>query len=198
MSARPKSGRDQRICVAQIGAAHGLKGEMRLWSFTQHPAAFAGYGPLESEDGTRRFEIESLRPAKDHFVGRLRGVNDRNAAEALRNLKLYVAREKLPQTEDDTFYHADLIGLAAVTTNGEPYGEIVAVQNFGAGDILEIRRGGETLMLPFTESAVPQIDIAAGRVVVAPPVDIIGDGAPDSESSPPLRGRSAPKAPGGG
>jgi 16S rRNA processing protein RimM len=182
---RPKK-QNARICVAQIGAAHGLKGEVRLWSFTQDPAAFAQYGALESEDGTRGFEIESLRAAKDHFVGRLRGVNDRNAAQALRNLKLYVAREKLPQTEDrDTFYHADLIGLAAVTTDGEPYGEIVAVQNFGAGDILEIRRGGETLMLPFTEAAVPQIDIAGGRVVVDPPVEVIGDEANDSSSSRP-------------
>jgi len=185
--------------VAQIGAAHGLKGEVRLWSFTQDPAAFAGYGPFEREDGTRRFEIENLRTAKDHFVGRLHGVNDRNAAEALRNLKLYVGREKLPQTEDrDTFYHADLIGLAAVTTDGEPYGEIVAVHNFGAGDILEIRRGGETLMLPFTDAVVPQIDIENGKVVVDPPVDIIGDDALDPESPSPLRGRSAPKAPGGG
>jgi len=186
MNARPKGGRDQRVCVAQIGAAHGLKGEVRLWSFTEDPAAFAGYGPLESEDGKRSFEIESLRAAKDHFVGRLRGGNDRNDAESLRNLKLYVAREKLPQTEDgETFYHADLIGLAAVTADGEPYGEIVAVQNFGAGDILEIRRGGEMVMLPFTETVVPQIDIAGGKVVVDPPVEVTGEEADDSSSSRP-------------
>lgn len=183
MTARPRSGREGRVCVAQIGAAHGLKGEVRLWSFTEDPAAFLSYGPLESEDGKRAFEIENLRAAKDHFVGRIRGVADRNAAEALRNLKLYVDRGALPEAEDgETFYHADLIGLAAVTKDGAHFGEIVAVHNFGAGDILEIRRGGETLMLPFTETAVPQIDIAAGNIVVDPPAEIVArEGAEDEQ-----------------
>ena len=101
-----------RICVAQIGAAHGIRGEVRLRSFTQDPQAFMSYGPLESEDGARRFEIEALRPAKDHFVARLKGIADRNAAERLTNLKLYVTRDRLPPVADDeTFYHADLSGL---------------------------------------------------------------------------------------
>jgi 16S rRNA processing protein RimM len=160
-----------RICVAQIGAAHGLRGEVRLRSFTEDPAAVTGYGPLESEDGTRRFEIEALRPAKDHFVARLAGVADRDAAEKLTNLKLYVPRDRLPPVEDDgTFYHADLVGLAAVTPNGAALGTVTAILNFGAGDLVEIKPvgGGEPLMVPFTDTTVPEIDIAAGRMVVVP------------------------------
>ena len=160
-----------RICVAQIGAAHGIRGEVRLRSFTEEPMAVMAYGPLESEDGTRRFTIEALRPAKDHFVARLAGVADRDAAEKLVNIKLYVARDKLPPIEDgETFYHADLVGLAAVTPDGTPLGTVTAILNFGAGDLVEIKPqgGGEPLMVPFTEAAVPEIDIAAGHMVVVP------------------------------
>lgn len=174
MAARPKSGRENRVCVAQIGAAHGLKGEVRLWSFTEDPLAVGTYGPLESEDGARQFEIEALRPAKDHFVAKFSGVNDRAAAEILRNVELYVPRERLPATDDGTFYHADLIGLSAVTRSGEALGEVIAVHGFGAGDILEVRLAdGATLMLPFTEQVVPEIDIAAGRILVDPPEDAV-------------------------
>jgi 16S rRNA processing protein RimM len=164
-----------RICVAQIGAAHGIRGEVRLRSFTQDPLAVTAYGPLESEDGTRRFTIEALRPAKDHFVARLSGVADREAAEKLTNLKLYVARDRLPPIEDDeTFYHADLVGLAAVTPEGTALGTVTAVLNFGAGDMIEIRPqgGGEPLMVPFTDANVPEVDIAAGRVVVVPLTEV--------------------------
>jgi len=160
-----------RICVAQIGAAHGIRGEVRLRSFTQDPMAITAYGPLESEDGTRRFEIEALRPAKDHFVARLAGVPDRDAAEKLTNIKLYVSRDRLPPIEDDgTFYHADLIGLAAVTPDGAALGTVTAIHNFGAGDLVEIKPagGGEAMMVPFTDAAVPEIDVAAGRIVVVP------------------------------
>jgi 16S rRNA processing protein RimM len=160
-----------RICVAQIGAAHGLRGEVRLRSFTENPMAVASYGALESEDGARRFEIEALRPAKDHFVVRLAGVNDRTAAERLTNLKLYVPRDRLPPPEDaDTFYCADLIGLAAVGADGATLGTVTAVHNFGAGDLVEIAPsgGGEPLLVPFTTAAVPAIDMAARRIVVVP------------------------------
>jgi 16S rRNA processing protein RimM len=160
-----------RICVAQIGAAHGLRGEVRLRSFTEDPMAITAYGPLESEDGTRRFEIEAMRPAKDHFVARLKGVPDRDAAEKLTNLRLFVPRDRLPPIEDDeTFYHADLVGLAAVTPEGAPLGKVTAILNFGAGDLVEIKPegGGEPLMVPFTDAAVPEIDISAGRIVVVP------------------------------
>jgi 16S rRNA processing protein RimM len=162
----------ERICVAQIGAAHGIRGEVRLRSFTEDPAAVASYGPLESEDGVQHFEIEALRPAKDHFVARLVGIGDRNAAEKLTNLKLYVPRDRLPPTGDaDTFYQSDLIGLAAVTKDGNALGIVKAVHNFGAGDIIEIAPagGGEPLMVPFTADAVPSVDIDGRRIVVVPP-----------------------------
>ena len=158
-----------RICVAQIGAAHGIRGEVRLRSFTGEPTAIASYGPLESEDGTRRFTIETLRPAKDHFVARLAGISDRNAAEQLTNLRLYVARDRLPPAGDGEFYHADLVGLAAVTPDGAALGTVTAVHNFGAGDVIEIKpASGEALLVPFTDAAVPEIDLAAGRMVVVP------------------------------
>jgi 16S rRNA processing protein RimM len=163
-----------RICVAQIGAAHGIRGEVRLRSFTEDPAAVTSYGPLESEDGRQRFTIEALRPAKDHFVARVAGVADRNAAEKLVNVRLYIARDKLPPIgEDDTFYHADLVGLAAVTRSGESLGTVAAIHNFGAGDVVEIKpASGDPMMLPFTETAVPEIDLKAGRIVVVPPAEI--------------------------
>src|SRR5271154_3643685 len=130
------------VCLGQIGAAPGVRGEFRLRSFTAEPQAIANYGPLESEDG-RVLEIESLRPAKDHFVARFSGIADRNAAERLANIKLYVPRDRLPAPHAaDEFYHADLIGLAAVDAAGRPIGTVVAVHNFGAGDLIEVRLGG--------------------------------------------------------
>ena len=160
-----------RICVAQIGAAHGLRGEVRLRSFTENPSTVTAYGPFESEDGKQRIEIEALRPAKDGFVARLKGVADRNAAERLTNIKLYVPRDRLPPVEDDnTFYHADLVGLAAVTPDGAAFGTVKAIHNFGAGDLIEIARSdGDVLMLPFTDAAVPTVDLKTGRIVVVPP-----------------------------
>src|SRR3954454_5408714 len=161
-----------RVCIAQIGAAHGVRGEVRLKPFTEDPLSVTRYGALEAEDG-RRFEIEAARPAKDMLVVRLKGVADRSAAEALTNLRLYVGREKLPQPEADEFYHADLVGLSAETASGEAFGVVKAVHNFGAGDLLEIEpaAGGATLMLPFTETTVPAIDLGGRKLVVAPPAE---------------------------
>ena len=161
----------ERICVAQIGGAHGIRGEVKLKSFTADPLAVKDYGALESEDGAASFEIEALRPAKGYLVARLRGVRDRNAAEQLTNLRLFVPRERLPPPAADEFYHADLIGLAAVTAAGVEVGTVVAVHNFGAGDILELRppAGGTTIMFPFNDAFVPRIDIAGGRIVIEPP-----------------------------
>jgi 16S rRNA processing protein RimM len=163
-----------RICVARIGAAHGVRGEVKLWSFTEDPAAVAHYGPLETQDGTRCFEIEALRAAKDHFVARIAGVNDRDAAEKLRNIELYIPRARLPKIEEaDTFYHADLVGLDAVAPDGTRVGTVHALHNFGAGDIIEIAPagGGDPLMLPFNETTVPKIDVAARQIVVVPPAE---------------------------
>jgi len=166
-----------RVCLGQIGAAHGVRGEVRLHSFTAEPGAITDYGPLEAEDG-RVFEIEAMRTAKDHFVVRIKGVRDRDAAAALTNTKLYVPRERLPQTDEpDEFYHADLIGLAVVNRTGDALGTIVAVHNFGAGDLLEVRHGanGRTELVPFDTTHVPDVDVSAGRVVIDPPHGLFKD-----------------------
>jgi 16S rRNA processing protein RimM len=174
---------DKRICVARIGAAHGTTGEVRLWSFTADPPAAATYGALTTLDG-RPIEIESLRRAKGFFIARIKGVSDRNGAERLRNLDLFVARECLPPPATDEFYYADLIGLAAEDTGGSRIGTVVAVHDFGAGDLLEIAPGGggETMLLPFTAAVVPKVDIAAGRIVIDRPAEIDTDGADKASS----------------
>ncbi len=164
---------DGRICLGQIGAPHGVRGEVRLRSFTANPDAITGYGPLETEDG-HVVKIESLRPAKDHFVARLAGVSDRDAAERMTNVKLYVPRERLPAPESaDEFYYADLIGLAVVDGSGNDLGTVLAIHNFGAGDLVEIKpaNGGVTKLLPFNEATVPVVDLAAGRLIVEPPAE---------------------------
>ena len=164
----------ERICVARIGAAHGIKGEVKLWSFTADPAAVADYGPLESEDGAQRFEIEALRPAKDHLVARLSGVRDRDAAQRLTNMRLFVARERLPAPEPEEFYDADLIGLRVEGRDGAALATIVGIHDFGAGDLLELRPlgGGGTVLMPFNAQTVPVVDIAGGRIVLDPPQDL--------------------------
>jgi 16S rRNA processing protein RimM len=163
-----------RICLGQIGAAHGVRGEVRLQSFTSDPQAIASYGPLQTADG-RSFEIESLRPAKKYFVARLAGIRDRNAAAQLANQKLYVPRERLPApAQADEFYYADLIGLAVVDRSGAPLGTVVAIHNFGAGDLIEVGsdRGGDSRLVPFDELNVPAIDVVAGWIVVDPPLGL--------------------------
>ena len=157
--------------MAQIGAPHGVRGEVRLWPFTADPMALRDYGALESEDGAQRFEIEALRPAKNHLVVRLRGIVDRNAAEQLTNTKLFVPRSRLPAPEADEFYHADLIGLPVFDTNDQQLGTVTAVLNFGAGDLLEVQpaAGGATVLLTFTQAVVRVVDMAARRIVADPP-----------------------------
>ena len=161
-----------RILLATIGAAHGIKGEVRVKSFTADPAALGAYGPLSGADG-RVFEVERVRPGKGVVVAKFRGVDDRNAAEALNGLSLFIGRDALPAPQEDEFYHADLIGLDAFDAAGEPLGAVVGVHNFGAGDILEIApRRGRPLLVPFTKATVPDIDLTGGRLVVAPPEEI--------------------------
>lgn len=169
---------DQRVCVARIGAAQGVRGEVRLWSFTADPLAVAGYGPLESTGG-ERFEIASLRAAKDCLIARFAGVDDRSTAERLVNVELFVPRALLPDLADaDEFYHADLVGLTAVDAGGKALGTVIAVQNFGAGDLIEVTPtgGGETVLLPFTKAVVPVVDLAAGHIMVEPPAGLFDSG----------------------
>ena len=161
------------ICVARIGAAHGVRGAVKLWTFTEDPLALQQYGPLMTKDGARQFEVTHVREAKDHLVATLKGVATREDAERLNGIELYIAREKLPETDEDEYYHADLIGLAAVNAANEPIGRVLAIHNFGAGDIIEIAPvQGPTLLLPFTNAVVPTVDIAGGRVVIELPREI--------------------------
>jgi 16S rRNA processing protein RimM len=164
------------VCVARIGAAHGVRGAVKLWTFTEEPLAVQSYGPLMTKDGARQFEIADVREGKDHLVATFKGVATRNDAEKLNGIELYVPREKLPDTDDDEYYHADLIGLAAVNAADEPLGRVVAIHNFGAGDIIEIAPPkGATMLLPFTNAVVPTVDIAGGRVVIELPQEIEGE-----------------------
>jgi 16S rRNA processing protein RimM len=164
------------ICIARIGAAHGVRGAVKLWTFTEDPLAVKTYGPLVTKDGTRSFEVATAREANGHLVATLKGIATREDAERLNGLELYVAREKLPATDQDEYYHADLIGLDAVTLTNEPLGRVIAIHNFGAGDIIEIAPpNGATLLLPFTNAVVPTVDLAAGHVVIELPSEIEGD-----------------------
>ena len=159
----------ERVVVAAVAGAFGVRGEVRLKSFTADPGAVAGYGALEAPDG-RRFEVTLDRPVKGGFAARLSGVSTREQAEALRGTRLTVPRERLPALPDDEFYHADLVGLPVHDPGGAEIGRVRAVLEFGAGDILEIALpDGRTAMLPFTREAVPTVDLAAGRLVADPP-----------------------------
>ena len=165
-----------QVCIARIGAAHGVRGAVKLWTFTEDPFAVKRYGPLSTKDGARQFEVTSAREAKGHLVAQLKGITTRDEAERLNGIELYVPREKLPATDEDEYYHADLIGLAAVTTADEALGRVVAIHNFGAGDILEIAPPhGATMLLPFTNAVVQTVDIAGGRVLIELPQEVEGD-----------------------
>lgn len=165
-----------QICIARIGAAHGVRGAVKLWTFAEDPLAVKTYGPLVTKDGSRSFEIATAREAKGHLVATLKGIATREDAERLNGIELYIARDKLPPTDENEYYHADLIGLAAVDAAHEPLGRVVAIHNFGAGDIIEIAPpSGTTLLLPFTNAVVPSVDLKGGRVVVEVPAEIEGD-----------------------
>jgi 16S rRNA processing protein RimM len=165
-----------QICVARIGAAHGVRGAVKLWTFTEDPLAVQRYGPLTTKDGARQFEVTHVREARDYLVATLKGIATREEAERLNGVELYVARDKLPDTDEDEYYHADLIGLAAVNAANEPLGRVVAIHNFGAGNIIEIAPAqGATLLLPFTRAVVPTVDLTSGRVVIDLPHEIDGD-----------------------
>jgi 16S rRNA processing protein RimM len=167
----------ERVRVAKIGAAHGVRGEVRLFAYTEDPFALRSYGDLEDESGTRRFRIVSLRAAKDHLIARIEGVGDRDEASQLTHLELYVPRARLPrQKEAGTFYQADLVGLSVETKEGEKLGEVIGVRNFGAGDLLEIKRAqGDNVLIPFIDPYVPAVDIGSGKIVADPPVGLFDE-----------------------
>ena len=163
-----------RICLGIITGAHGIKGWVRVKSFTADPEAIADYGPLSDESGARRFALELTGVQKGVLLARIDGVEDRNAAERLKGLRLYVRRADLPPPKEDEFYEADLIGLEAMREDGAVFGTIRAVNDFGAGASLEIEDpSGKMVLVPFTNAAVPMIDIANKRVVVVPPAGLL-------------------------
>lgn len=172
MSAAADIMSEARLCVGVIVGAHGVRGDLRVKSFTDNPEDLVSYGPLTDVAGTREFRLRVLGGGRGVLRVHMDGVDDRDAAEALAGIELYVARNQLPTPESDEFYHADLIGLTAVGTDGAEVGTVRAVHDFGAGDILEIAcPEGPPLMLPFTRAAVPKVDIAGGRLVVDPPAE---------------------------
>lgn len=159
-----------------VGAAHGVRGAIRIKSFTDVPEAIANYGTLEDESGARGFTLRVVGTAKGDgmVIAELSGIVNPDQAEALRGLRLYAPRAVLPATTDDEFYHADLVGLAAVLEDESELGRIIAVHDFGAGDVIEIERvEGQPVLVPFTRAAVPVVDIAGGRVVVDPPEGLL-------------------------
>ena len=161
----------ERICVGAIAGAFGVRGEVRLKSFTSQPNDIAAYGPLWSEDGTRSFTVRLTRPVTGGLGARLSGVDTREAADALKGVTLWADRDRLPSLPDDEFYHTDLIGLSVYDTGGAPIGKVHAIYDHGAGDILEILGPGhrQPLLLPFTRAFVPTVDLSAGRIVADPP-----------------------------
>jgi 16S rRNA processing protein RimM len=169
------------VLVGVFGAPHGVRGEIRLKSYTQDPTTIAAFVALHDASG-REFVLTAARPLKDDLlVVRVKGVADRDAAQKLTHVKLFVARKELPPPDEDEFYCRDLIGLRAETRDGVLLGTIVAVPNYGAGDILEVAPpAGETLLFPFTRAVVPHIDLAGGRVTIEPPQEI--DAGPEADA----------------
>ena len=162
------------ICIGAFAGAYGVHGEVRLKSFTAEAEAIADYAPLMTEDGTRQFDVRVTRPIKNGLVARLSGVTTKEQADALKGLRLFVPRDRLPDLPEDEFYYADLIGLEVRDTGGTVLGRVKSVQNHGATDLLEIHGPGlkSTILLPFTHEVVPTVDIEAGRVIVDPPEGI--------------------------
>ncbi len=186
MAAAAKAG--ERVCLGVMVGAHGVRGLVKVKSFTEVPEDVAAYGPVSDEAGRRQWTLEAVGRGKGVVLARVSGVDDRDQAQALHGTEIYVPRDVLPALDEETFYHADLIGLRAEDTAGRTVGRVAAVENYGAGDILEIAleitgetavEGGQSLMLPFTRVTVPEVDLAAGRLVVVVP----------EEERAPARGR---------
>lgn len=185
---------DTRILLGRIAGAHGIRGDVIIHSYAAVAEDIAAYGALTSKDGTRSFKLSGIRVTAKGVVARVAGVADRNAAEALKGTELYVTRDKLPAPEDGAYYVSDLIGMIAVDAAGATVGTIVDVPNYGAGDLLEIRKAGsaQTDLIPFTDAYVPEVDIAARRVVVRPITYQPDDDTDASGPGPETRATSLP------
>jgi len=161
-----------RVLLGVVAAPHGVRGLVRVKSFTEDPMAIGTYGPLSDETGKKAYRVEALSAARGAVLARIEGVADRTAAEALRGLRLYVGRDALPDAGEQEWYEADLIGLRAVGRDGRDWGKVIAFHDFGAGSVMEVSGG---VMLPFTDEAVPEIDVEGGKVVVDPPAGLLAE-----------------------
>ena len=157
---------DTRILIGRILAAHGLKGEVKIKSFTEAPLDIASFDAVIASDG-RKFTLQSERMQGDAVIAAIKGISDRNSAESLRGLDLYVDRADLPETDEDEFYHADLIDLPVLDAGGVEVGRVLAFHNFGGGDVMEVKRGSASVFVPFTVKMVPTVDVKGGRVVLS-------------------------------
>lgn len=177
-----QSSKDELICVGLVGSARGLKGELRVKSFTADASALASYGPLTDETGTKVFELKVTGKHKEQLVVRIKGVNDRTAAEALNGQKLYIERGLLPKPEEDEFYFSDLQGLDAELLDGTPFGRVIEADDFGGGPFIEVKtKSHGTVLVPFTKAAVPVVDVAAGRLVIDLPLGLLEPGDPEPQ-----------------
>lgn len=183
-AARPAPAAEGLVLLGAVAGAHGVRGAVKVKTFTAEPADVAAYGPLTDAAGTHTFRLTVERVLPGAVIARLAGVADRNAAEALRGTRLYVARAALPEPDEDEFYHADLLGMAVVDAAGAPIGTVATVQDFGAGDLLEIRlAAGGMAWLPFTRATVPVVDVAGRRLVAAPPENWLAPAEPEGEDA---------------
>lgn len=176
MNKRPQRPSSERVLLGEISGVHGIKGDVVIRSFTADPSDIAAYGSLESAEGKAVPPVRVVRVSERGVIARLEGVTNRTQAESFKGTQLWIARERLPAAAEGEFYHADLIGLSAVAPDGVLIGEVIAVENFGAGDLLEIRPagGGPTEYVPFTNAVVPHVDLAARKLVVVAPEFIEG------------------------
>jgi 16S rRNA processing protein RimM len=171
-----------RICLGVIVGAKGIGGEVRIKSFTEDPFDVGSYGPVESEDKANTWTVKVVGESKGTVTAKLKGITDRNQAEALKGQKLYVDRSQLPEADDGTYYHADLIGLRAVLTTGEEIGSVLALYNFGAGDIIEVGHGErDSTLVPFSDDAVVEVNIEGGFIRIEPLPGIFDDGEGDED-----------------
>lgn len=174
------------VCIGAVAGAHGIRGEVKVKPFTEDPLAVGDYGPVLTSKGLT-LELQPLRVQGTAVVVRIDGVDDRNKAEALRGQRLYVPRAALPEPDEDEFYHADLLGLPVVDGAGNRLGTVATIQDFGAGDMIEVTfDGGGSAFLPFTRDVVPTVDLKAGHLVAVPPEGWLD--APDDQSEEAGRG----------
>lgn len=174
---------EDKLCIAVIAGVHGVRGDVRVKSFTANPEDLSAYGPLTDKTGAREFRIKIHGVARGLLRAHIKGVDNRNAAEALAGVELYIERGRLPKPEEDEFYHADLVGLKAALVDGSDYGTVRALHDFGAGDVIEIAlAAGGTVILPFTRAIVPSVDLGTGIVVIDPPEEIEARATKEGES----------------